>query len=287
MSSFVDRPRELGPGARIGDVWAIDHALGRGGMGTVFACHNKDAPAIRAAIKVLDGFAEFHPIARKRFLREAEILYGLDHPNLVRVANIVLDQRPPYIEMELVEGVPLTRLLASGPLALDTALGHARQIADALAYLHRRKVFHRDVKPENLIVQPDGTVKLVDFGLAKKAGLDITVQGTSAFGTVEYCPPEWMDAEALEPAAWDCYALGVVLHEMLTGQMAFRTPEGLSQADEVLWILARKHDLEDGLDPGPAFPDAVRALVGDLTALDRERRPCPGQEVVRRLRSLP
>lgn len=277
--------RTFEPGARIGDVWEVLRPLGKGGMGSVYACRNKDAPAIRVAVKVLTGFAAFHPVARKRFLREAEILSAFDHPNLVRVTNLDLDARPPFLVMELVEGRQLTIDLMNGPLHLEVALRRFAQLVDAIAYLHRRRVFHRDIKPENVMVQTDGSVKLVDFGLAKESGFDITLQGRVEFGTVEYCPPEWVDAEALEPAAWDCYALGVLFYEMLTGRMAFTVPPDLTDAETAMWVMATKQDLPH-LDPGDRIPEPIRALVRDLTRYSASERLTDCTSLSRRLREV-
>lgn len=285
VDAFLEQ-RDIEPGSRLGDVWEVVRPLGRGGMGSVFACHNKDAPSIRVAVKVLTGFAAFHPLARKRFLREAELLHVLEHPNLVRVTDIDLDSRPPFLVMELVEGTPLSAVLREGPLEPAEAKRMLSQLADAVHYLHRRSVFHRDVKPENVMVRPGGTVVLVDFGLAKQPGLEITLQGKADFGTVEYCPPEWMEPEQLQPADWDCYALGVVFCEMLTGRVAFTAPSRLTQPETVLWVMADKQGL-DGLDAGADVPSAYRRLVHDLTRLDPRDRVRTARDLVRRLEALP
>lgn len=269
---WMDERATFEPGAPIGDVWEVIRPLGKGGMGSVYACRNRHATTIQAAIKVLQGFAEFHPIARKRFLREAEILYGLRHRNVVQVRNIVLDGRPPWLEMELIDGVPLTHHLMNGPLPVERVREIGAQLADALAYMHRRKVYHRDLKPDNLLVQPDGTVKLVDFGLAKEVGgMEITLAGQKTqFGTVEYCPPEWMDGDIDEPGLWDVYALGVMLHEMLTGQVAFVAPPG-DAALEIMAIMVQKQDMQ-ALDPGPPFSDGLRRVIRGLTRHDPASR---------------
>jgi serine/threonine-protein kinase len=272
------------PGERIGDDWEVVRPLGRGGMGSVYACRNRHAPAIRAAIKTLQGFAEFHPIARRRFLREAEILYRLRHPNVVEVRNIVLDGRPPWLEMELVEGNPLTSYMLNGPMGLGRTLEITRQLADALAYMHRRGVSHRDIKPDNVLVQADGRVKLVDFGLAKETGgMEITLAGTNTkFGTVEYCPPEWMDGDIERPELWDAYALGVLLHEMLTGDMPFQA-DGIDDDNlAVMAMMVQKQDV-DCLDPGPGCPEPVREVVRMLTRRDAGARQSDLHEVRRRL----
>ena len=189
------------PGDEI-DIWIVDKALGSGGMGSVYRCHNRKANRILAAIKVLDNAVRKHPDSEARFVREAEILFSLDHPNIVKVRNVRTDTDPPYLEMEFVEGESLESVLWRGSMSPPEALDVMAQCASALTYMHKKGVRHRDIKPANLLIQPDGLVKLVDFGLAIETdGARITQQGM-AFGTVSYAPPEWINPEALDPAMW-------------------------------------------------------------------------------------
>jgi serine/threonine protein kinase len=252
----------------------VEHVLGKGGMGSVYRASNRDAPSIVRAVKLLDPSFQFNPEAKERFLREAEILYTIDHPNVVRVANVDLDARPPYLEMEFVDGPSLEDELARlGPFPPSLALDRARQLADALHYLHRRKIFHRDVKPQNILLHSDGLVKLVDFGLAVQTsgGRRIThAAAVTNFGTVSYCPPEWGRGQ-LDPVTWDLYALGVVLYEMLTGSVAFPMAAGLDGHQQMLQVLSDKKRIP-ALDPGPHFAPDLRAVVRKLTHRDPAER---------------
>src|SRR5580658_6012178 len=146
----------LAPGTHLGP-FEILAPLGSGGMGEVYRA--KDTKLKReVALKVLpDSFAD-DPERMTRFQREAEMLASLNHPNIAQIYGV----EDGALVMELVEGVTL-----SSPLPIDTALNYARQIAEALEYAHERGVIHRDLKPANIKVTPDGTVKLLDFGLAK------------------------------------------------------------------------------------------------------------------------
>lgn len=278
MSTPISTPHQppvsdLGPGDPLGEVWVIERTLGKGGMGSVYRCHNRDAPSIVSAIKLLDPSFQFNPEAKERFLREAEILYTIDHPNVVRVSNVHLDARPPYLEMEFVDGRSLEDELARfGPVPLTDATDRVRQLADALHYLHRRRIYHRDIKPQNLLIDASGRMKLVDFGLAvHKSGRRITqAAAITTFGTVSYCPPEWGRAQ-LDPVTWDLYALGVVFYEMLTGTVAFPVVQDDDPQRQMLQVLSDKKRIT-ALDPGPQFPPDLREIVKRLTHRDIDTR---------------
>lgn len=260
-------------GAAIGPVWVVQKRLGRGGMGSVYRCHNRHAPRMVAAIKLLDPSFQFNPEARVRFLREAEILSTVDHPNVVRVASVNLDVSPPFLEMDFVEGESLEELLGRrGAFEPAQAVDFALQLADALRYLHLKRIYHRDVKPGNVVVTPSGTLKLVDFGLAvQSGGRAITAATTVDFGTVSYCPPEWGSDQVVEPIAWDLYALGVVLYEMLTGTVAFPASAEVSGPQRILQVVAAKRRLPH-LSLGRRFHPGLREAVRRLTAREPSER---------------
>lgn len=253
------------------DVWVVEQALGTGGMGSVYRCHNRDAPRIKAAIKVLGEGLEAHEQARARFAREAEILFALDHPNIVKVRNIRLDASPPYIEMEFVDGTSLEDVLRGGPLSLERALGVAEQLISAVRFLHRNGVCHRDIKPANLLLGRGMVLKLVDFGLASDASAEHITAFGQMMGTVSYAPPEWVTPQQLDPVQWDLYAVGAVLYEMLTGAVAFPAPPGASPRQGAVKVMADKASAPH-IDPGDAAPASVGALVRKLTARDAADR---------------
>ncbi|MBW1879246.1 MAG: serine/threonine protein kinase, partial [Deltaproteobacteria bacterium] len=206
-------------------VWVVEKQLGRGGMGSVYRCHNRHATRIHAAIKLLDSAIMHDESAKARFVREAEILFDLDHPNIVKVSSVNLGSLPAYLEMEFVEGLPLEDWLEEDhSLRFAQALSVAEQLASALVYLHGKGVYHRDIKPMNLLIRPDGQLKLVDFGLAIEATKDRITDAGTMFGTPAYAPPEWLQPVPIDPRAWDVYAFGVVLWEMLTGEVPYEVP---------------------------------------------------------------
>jgi eukaryotic-like serine/threonine-protein kinase len=155
-------------GTRFGS-YEIVAPIGAGGMGEVYRARdtklNRDV-----AIKVLPELFALDRDRLARFEREAQVLAGLNHPNIAHVYGV--HEQPPALVMELVEGEDLAAILARGPLPLDEALAIARQVADALEAAHERGIVHRDLKPANIKVREDGTVKVLDFGLAKALSPD-------------------------------------------------------------------------------------------------------------------
>lgn len=266
------------------DIWLVERPLGAGGMGSVYRCHNRHAPRILAAIKVLEPSSTRALESRARFVREAEILFGLDHPNIVHVRNVRLDHDPPYLEMEFIEGESLVERLRRGPTAEDVALPWLEQLASALAYLHERAVFHRDIKPANLLINSAGKLRLVDFGLATEKNSDPITEGGVNFGTVAYAPPEWATPEKLEPASWDLYATGVVFYELLTGKLAFRA-KGANARQQAIQVMLQKASLP-ALDIGHGFTAELRALILSLTDPDVEKRVPTAAELLARVSAL-
>ena len=217
------------PGTRLGP-YEIITPIGAGGMGEVYRARdtklNRDV-----ALKVLPDLFANDPDRLARFTREAQTLAALNHPNIAQIYGI----ESQALVMELVEGEDLSAHIARGPLALSDALPIARQIAEALEAAHEQGIIHRDLKPANVKVRADGTVKVLDFGLAKAmdpAGASsadamhsptLTARATQMgmiLGTAAYMAPEQARGRVVDRRA-DIWAFGVVLYEMLTGQRAF------------------------------------------------------------------
>lgn len=250
------------------DTWVVQERLGSGGMGTVYRCHNRDARRIQAAIKVLDPRLATSGSVRRRFVREAELLFELDHPHIVKVRNIRMDASPPFIEMAFVDGASLGEHLEEGPLTPGAAARLVGQIASALAHCHQHGVQHRDVKPTNILVQGNHAT-LVDFGIAVESGGTVS-NGVATVGSLSYTPPEW-GSDGSDPKLWDAYSLGIVLFESLTGRMAFPAKPGAGIREEIV----RQIDIRRGirnLDPGEDHPDELRELCRRLTETAPETR---------------
>lgn len=241
------------PGARIGG-WEVLERLGGGGAAEVYRCRRDGR---EAAIKLLRSGRVEDEQATRRLAREAEILMGLQHPNIVRVRHVALDADPPWLEMDLVSGRHAGWLVKAGPSALRTACRLTGQLLSAMACWHDRQIAHRDLKPANLLVGHDLKLVVVDFGLALDESLErLSAQGVR-LGTCAYAPPEWVGSDG-PPAAWDVYAAGQVLQELLTGRRAF-------DAKLKPFELMRQKAALPHLDPGPRTPEPLRALVADLT----------------------
>ena len=284
FSPFVDRqliytPRILLiPGTRLG-AYEILSTLGAGGMGEVHRA--RDARLNRdVAIKVLLPSVANDPDRLARFSREAQVLASLNHPNIAHIHGLEESAGVTALVMELVEGEDLSQRIARGPIRIDEALPIARQIAEALEAAHEHGVIHRDLKPANIKVRPDGTVKVLDFGLAKameRAGGSsvsmmnsptLSIHATEAgiiLGTAAYMSPEQARGKAVDKRA-DIWAFGVVLYEMLTGSNPFA---GETLSDTIAFVLTREFDWS-ALPPNT--PVGIRRLLPRALERDPKRR---------------
>lgn len=203
---------ELSPGDRLG-AWTLEHEMGRGGMGRVFAARRSDGHyEQRAAIKVLLGYTG--PDAQQRLKRERQILASLEHPNIARLLDGgTTPAGRPYLVMEFAEGQPIDRHAEAQRLDLEARLRLADAVGEALAYAHRHLVIHCDIKPGNVLVDADGRVRLIDFGISRLEGEAEGEAGAPAM-TPGYASPE---QQAGQPpgVASDIYSLGRLLDELL------------------------------------------------------------------------
>jgi serine/threonine-protein kinase len=269
-------------GTRIG-VYELGAAVGRGGMGEVYRAHdtklNRDI-----ALKVLLPEVSDDPERLARFRREAQILASLNHPNIAHIYGLEESDGVVALVLELVDGETLADRIARGPIPLDDALPIARQIAEALEAAHEQGIIHRDLKPANIKVRDDGTVKVLDFGLAK--ALEPTVASGSAaaptnsptitspalmtgvgtlLGTAAYMSPEQAKGKPADTRS-DIWAFGCVLYEMLTGKRAF---DGEDVADTLAFVLTRDPDW-NALPPNT--PSLIRGLLRRCLERNGRRR---------------
>jgi serine/threonine protein kinase len=198
----------------------IEGMIGRGGMGVVYRARQRSLDRV-VALKILPPEVAEDPAFADRFTREARALARLSHPHIVAVHEAGEADGLYYLVMELVDGPNLREAQAAGRLAPEEALAIVPQICDALQYAHDQGVVHRDVKPENILLDRGGRVKIADFGLAKilrRSSEDRTLTGTDqVMGTLHYMAPEQMTSPLEVDHRADIYSLGVVFYEMLTG----------------------------------------------------------------------
>jgi len=272
----------LAPGTRLGP-YEVTAPLGAGGMGEVYRA--KDTRLGReVALKLLPEAFAADPERLARFEREARTLASLNHPHIAQIHGLEDASGTPALVMELVEGPTLADRIAEGALPLDEALPIARQIAEALEAAHDQGIVHRDLKPANVKVRPDGTVKVLDFGLAKAVAGDSGVVAASdapansptitspamtmrgvILGTAAYMSPEQAKGKPVDRRA-DIWAFGCVLFEMLTGRRAF---EGEDVSDTLASVLRA----EPAWSALPAtVPERVRTLVRRCLQRDVQKR---------------
>src|SRR5918997_5906560 len=226
--------------------YLITRKLGSGGMAKVYLAEDQELGR-RVAIKILDDRHASDAQFVERFRREAQNAGGLSHPNIVSIYDRGEAGGSYYIAMEYVEGRTLKELLvARGPSPIGIAIDYTRQILSALRFAHRNGIVHRDIKPHNVIVDGEGRVKVMDFGIARAGASQMTEAG-SIIGTAQYLSPEQARGAPVDQTS-DLYSTGIVLYELLTGSVPFN--------GETPVEIAMKH-----LSQVPAPPSSHRAEV--------------------------
>ena len=268
----------LAAGTHIG-AYEIVAALGAGGMGEVYRA--RDTKLNReVALKVLPAAFTGDPDRLARFKREAHVLASLNHPNIGAIYGFEDSDGVTGLVLELVEGPTLADRIARGAIPIAEALAIATQIADALEAAHEQGIIHRDLKPANIKLRPDGTVKVLDFGLAKALGTGVPSVGLSqaatatspamtrvgvVLGTAAYMSAEQARGEAAGKRS-DVWAFGCVLYEMLAGRPAF-------PGDSVTEVLARVLEREpDWRQLPPTVPSRVEELLRRCLEKDPKKR---------------
>jgi len=268
----------LTPGTRLGP-YEVVAKIGEGGMGEVYRA--KDSKLNRdVALKILPPTFIADPDRRARFTREAQVLASLNHPNIAAIHGFEDSGERHALVMELVEGDDLSTIIARGAMSTADLLPIARQIADALEAAHEQGIVHRDLKPQNIKVKADGTVKVLDFGLAKAFDPMASASGAAmnsptmtaratqmgmVIGTAAYMSPEQARGKAVDRRA-DIWAFGVVLYEMVTGRRAF---EGEEISDVLAAVL--RQDINWTALPA-ATPTRLRRLLERCLDRDPKQR---------------
>ena len=259
----------LNAGDKIGD-WIVVEALGRGGMGSVYRCHSTLTEQVQSAVKLL---AHRGADSKVRFVREVEVLSSLQHESIVRVLGGGQHgaEGDLYLVMELVNGQDLDYFIRTQQLPWQEATRIIRDCAKGLHVAHTKGVHHRDIKPANLMVDADGSVKIIDFGIALQDGQTRLTRQQAVPGTMAYMPPEVFGQQTFDAAKGDIYSLGMCLYETLRGHYAYPEDDSLTSAQRFAAIMGSKlKDIE--LDPGDTFSDDLRDVVKRATAKDPTNR---------------
>src|SRR5207253_10924959 len=245
--------------------YRILRKLGTGGMANVYLAED-EVLGRRVAIKILNDRHAGDDQFVERFRREAKNAARLSHPNIVSIYDRGEAEGTYYIAMEYLEGRTLKELIVTkGPTPIPVAIDYTRQMLGALGFAHKNGIVHRDIKPHNVVVAPDGRLKVTDFGIARSGASQMTEAG-SIIGTAQYLSPEQARGAPVDQRS-DIYSIGIVLYEMLTGSVPFTGDTPLE--------IAMKHLSEVPVPPSELrddVPDDLDLVVLRALAKDPEDR---------------
>jgi eukaryotic-like serine/threonine-protein kinase len=259
--------------------YRLDEVIGRGGMSTVYRGTDTSLDRVVAVKVALDPLVEESPIYLARFTQEAKSAASIGHPGVVTVYDAGADGPTRFIVMEFVPGKSLADILKEErPLEPARAADIAAQVADALAAAHAAGIIHRDIKPGNIMVEPNGSVKVLDFGIARAVDGGSLTQTATVLGTSAYMSPEQALGQPVD-ARSDIYSLGCVLYEMLTGEPPFIADVAAAVMHQHVRVAPKP-----AIERNPAIPPDLNALVMQMLAKQPQDRPQTAAEVRDRLR---
>ncbi len=253
--------------------------LGEGGMADVYLAY--DALLDReVAIKLLRSSMALDPVSLLRFQREANSASSLNHPNIVEIFDVGEDEGNHYIIMEYVKGKTLKQLIAQrGAMENHEAISIMDQLVSAVCEAHEKNIIHRDIKPQNVIVKDDGTVKMADFGIATVADTLQLTQADTVMGSVHYLAPELARGESASFQS-DIYALGITFYELLTGQVPHHGEQAVQIAMKHL-----KDEIPSVRDFNASLPQSIENIIIKATAKNKRLRYLNTQEMLDDLRT--
>ena len=256
----------LSNGQIIGGRYEIVKSIGEGGMANVYLANDKILDR-KVAIKVLRGDLANDEKFIRRFQREAQSVANLSHPNIVEVYDVEEEKGQHYIVMEYIEGKTLKQLLQKrGSLTLSEVIDIMLQLTDGLAHAHDAYIIHRDIKPQNIMIQDDGLVKITDFGIAMALNATQLTQTNSVMGSVHYLPPEQANGKSSTIKS-DIYSLGILMYELITGSVPFKGDNAVEIALKHL-----KEKIPSIRRQNPTIPQSVENIVLRATAKNPKNR---------------
>ncbi|MHB1095742.1 MAG: protein kinase domain-containing protein [Gemmatimonadaceae bacterium] len=269
-------------GTVLGGRYDIMGVLGTGGMGVVYRARDRELNEDVAVKTIRRELISSDAVLAERFKSEIRLARRISHRNVVRTHDLGDADGHLFVTMELVQGITVRELLATrGKLGVASTLALARQFAEALAVAHAAGVIHRDVKPENALIDADGVLKVMDFGIARLAEASSNrTQAGMVVGTPAYMAPEQLVGEEIDARA-DLYSLGVVIYECLTGRAPFQAPSAVALIARVLTTEA-----EPPVRGNADVPPALSALVMQLLAKVPDERPASATILLEQLAEL-
>jgi serine/threonine protein kinase len=259
--------------------YRILEKLGEGGRSSVYKAEDVRLERI-VAIKLLAERLHNNPKARIRFLREAQAVAQLEHPNICHVYEVDSVEKQTYMAMAYVDGQSLTQRLENGPMEVDEAIDIGIQAAEGLNAAHKKEIIHRDIKDANIMINEEGVVKILDFGLSKALTKENITRPRTILGTVPYMSPEQITGKPVDYGT-DIWSLGVVMYRMLTGKHPF---EGRNMPEMMRSIAkktpARIRDLRKD------FPEPLDLCIQKMMEKDRRLRHNNMEEVIEDLRRV-
>ena len=256
----------LSNGQIIGGRYEIVKSIGEGGMANVYLANDKILDR-KVAIKVLRGDLANDEKFIRRFQREAQSVANLSHPNIVEVYDVEEEEGQHYIVMEYIDGKTLKQLLQKrGSLTLSEVIDIMLQLTDGLAHAHDAYIIHRDIKPQNIMIQDDGLVKITDFGIAMALNATQLTQTNSVMGSVHYLPPEQANGKSSTIKS-DIYSLGILMYELITGSVPFKGDNAVEIALKHL-----KEKIPSIRRQNPTIPQSVENIVLRATAKNPKNR---------------
>lgn len=258
----------------IADRYRVISSIGQGGMADVYLAHdiilNRDV-----AIKILRSDLNKDPRAVIRFQREASAVSKLHHPNVVEVYDAGEYQNKKYMAMEYVKGKTLKQLISQrGPLSTMEAISIMKQLASAIEHAHSHDIIHRDIKPQNILLKDDGTVKITDFGIAKDSEQVQLTQTDSVLGSAHYIAPETTRGETPTNQI-DIYALGIVFYELLVGKVPFNGENPVQIA-----MMHLQEEIPSVCEFNPMIPQSVENIIIKATAKNKINRYKTAKEML-------